>query len=619
MQIKSNKKLSLAIFIMSVIIIVSTLNLIFGILLENTFFDTSSDKSYSLSDASKQFLARNKKDISIRYYVSKDIKSQDAALWQYSQYLQRLFEQYQNYSKGKITLIPIEVTPFSNSEASAKRAGLEEIGLSEGNRHLYIGASFTDSDGQNISVPSFSLQRKEIVEDDITRILSVLSEGNDHTIGIISPYFKIAGENLALNPTPNWPFIKQLQMYGYNIKNIRSTIPVIDDDIDILLLYYPLNTDQKLLYAIDQYLMRGGKLIVFLDTFSINRFQETEQYVSYDSGLNSLLKNYGIEYVENTLVGNNQQNRPIVIDNQKVSYPFKTIISASEIMPHTINDNISELFVDHSGYFNILSNTPDVQVLFSTTSKSGQMSTDKIVDISYNSLIKNYHSTQKKYPLAVLVKASPYSIFSEALANPETTPFISLSLKPSQVLAIADADMMSEIAWNKNSGKQAQTKPFSSSYTSDNILFLRNAIDYMTQSNYTSVPKKQTVSKQSLHSAIYKFVFANNANEYNQTNDNLLDIRRKAEQIKNNLAGVSGTSQKRLKDLEDILRTQEEVSQKLRQIEYKIKSAYQQTQTNFNIAIIVGLPLLVIIMIFVIYLCYEKYIKSQARGLINEQ
>ena len=124
------------------------------------------------------------------------------------------------------------------------------------------------------------------------------------------------------------------------------------------------------------------------------------------------------------------------------------------------------------------------------------MQADKVADISYDNLLKNYVPAKTKYPLAVYAKSAPMSIFSvpvviENDANPNIPSFLSMPLKQSEILAIADADMMSEIEWQKH-------QPNSNIVinTSDNLLFLRNAIDYMVQSPYASIPAKKISDPQ---------------------------------------------------------------------------------------------------------------------------
>ena len=616
----ANKNWNITLLGLATLVLLFALNLLFSLLFGGFYFDITNDKRYTLTSETKKFLEDNKEPINIRLYVSNNLKNDE--LSQYAKYLRKLFDEYVKNSKNKLELIVVEVKPFTNTQAQAEKAEVKEFDFGDGVKHQYLGASFSNSKGRTIAISNFWPNRKPFVEDDITRVLSVLASRNRPVLGVMSPYFKVVESKHSLSSVGSWPFVKQLELAGYEIVRLSETSFSIDNRIDAVLVFYPMNLDVIGKYAIDQYLMRGGNVIVMLDSFAEERFKEKEDFFGYNSGLKDFLANVGVDYLENIVVGDNENGRSIVLDGNLVQYPFKILVKGDNIKKHNVMAGVNQLFVNHSGFFDFKKvDNIETNVLFATSEQSGVILAKNIADISYDNLIKNYETTEYVYPLALMLEGKFKSLYTEPLYETDTAlqqmpPFLSIPLKKAKLALIADVDMMSEIFWNANA--DGKTEGYSIVYSSDNFKFLRNLVDYMTESGFIGIANKRLVNGyNSLSKVFFNIATALYAKQKRNIEEKLVEIRHNI-LLRQEQYGVNVVSVKQVKDIERLRREELDVMQQLRKITYQTKEAYDSYLVFFAVLMIGVFPLLLTVLIWGIYYIYSRWVKRLAEDVINE-
>lgn len=584
-------------------------------------WDITADKRYSLSRETLDFLAKNEMNVSIRLYVSSDLAAKNPEFGAYALYIKKLLDEYRQNSRGLLDLTITEVQPFTNTQVAAEKAGVTELTLPSGETHLYLGASLTNPWGDSLTINGFYPKRQKDVEDDITRALSVLTSGVKKTIGVMSPYFNISMTANPLDNTTDWPFISQLRAAGFKIVPINEGMPYIPRSVDAVLVYYPLKLDRLGLYALDQYLMHGGNIIMMADSFSEERFRGKDTFVTYQSGVGSLLEKMGISYAEDILIGDNANSRPLVLDGQKIKYPFLLDVGETQITKNPITKGISKLWLDYAG---LLEYTPQkdlaATVLFTTGENSGAMSSEKVTEESYQSILKNYYVTEGKYPLAILLEGKFSSIFEEPLTGSQKLldampVFLTTGIENGKFLFVADADMALEILWSdaKISGI------YEAEFISDNMRFIRNAADYMTDSSYMSVPpKKQNNPSENLAAAFYKKALdtfaasqTDNAKEYAEVQQKIL---LKQEQM----SMTEIPSLKLAKEIEELQRKEERLREQSEFWIYLTKQEYEKSLSLFSQIVLIGFPLGFIMILAGVYKLYQIRLLRRIKGIRND-
>lgn len=598
------------------------LNLLVFLLFGDVNIDLTADKKYSLSDETINFLDKNKEQINIKFFVSKDLKYKNPKLAEYAEYIRKLLVEYKNKSNGYIDLTMVDVVPFENSEYEAKKSGIEEFDFNDGIKYQYLGIVFSNMYGQFDSINQLYPNRKLYVEDDITRILSVIAEKRKSNIGIISSLFNIAGENNPIKSTKIWPFVKNLKKFGYNILPIRSTVPFIDDSVDVVLLFYPVEANTPLKYALDQYLVRGGSVVIMTDAFFEERFRNMEKYYSYLSGLTEFLKNHGVSYAHNLLVGDNS-SRTVVMDGKKVSYPLKINITENMLSKHPINKNIDKIFYNHGSFFEYENQENKVMTVIAKTSdKAGVLEAIKITDLGYDDLIKKYKFTGKSHILSLLIEGmfEPYYTYppindAELLAR--LPIFQRTAQKEGKLLLIGDADIVNEVLWNADNKKGHDV--YNITYSSDNLYFLRNIFDYMSDSNYANVGKKKIVKNDINIANVFRKMAMDFYEEYRKDVINqLYGVKEKLLTIEEGKTEFDAFYTKKLKEKEQVIREENNLRQSLRKIVYLIEEKQALLMMSFSVFVIFVLPLTVIILLALMYKIYNNKLVKEIKGWIND-
>jgi len=285
------------------LLIAIAVNLIFGRV--STRIDLTEDKIYTLSDGTKAILGKLDTPVQIRYYFSQSAPDLDQGLRTYAQRVEDLLAEYRLHSKGKLEIKKLDPKPDSDSEDSANLDGVEGQMAQLGGDKIYFGLAISCLDAK-VAIPFISPQRERLLEYDLSRAISQVIKPTKANLGIMSglpifgamdPMAMMRGGGGRQEP---WVFINELKA-DFNVKEIPVTADKIDDDVNVLIVVYPKGVSEAAQYAIDQFVMRGGKLVAFLDPLSIldsrsNPQNPLQAAAGSGASLDKLLKAWGLEF-----------------------------------------------------------------------------------------------------------------------------------------------------------------------------------------------------------------------------------------------------------------------------------------------------------------------------------
>lgn len=269
--------------------------------------DLTQEKAYTLSDGTKAVLAKLAKldtPVKIRFYCtqSETATPETVFLKDYAGRVQDLLHEYQQVAGKHLVIQKFDPQPDSDAEDSARLDGLEPQQLSE-DENFYLGLCVNFAD-QRVAIPFLAPNREKLLEYDITRAISRVLEPEKPVVGIMSG-LPVFGEQpnpemmqMGQQGSAPWTFVQQLQQ-DYDVKNIPLDADKIDDDVKTLVVIFPRDISDKTEYAIDQFVLRGGKLIAFLDPQSAYANRQQNPMMGGPPGgasLDKLLKAWGIQF-----------------------------------------------------------------------------------------------------------------------------------------------------------------------------------------------------------------------------------------------------------------------------------------------------------------------------------
>lgn len=299
------RTLAIAGLVLLAILLVSV-NALSNRLFRGVALDLTQDKLFTLSDGTKEVLSSLKEPVTLRFYYSKKLGEAAPSFVPFITRVREMLERYRDLSGGKLRLEIYNPEPFSVLEDRAVGAGLRGIPLSRttGER-AFFGLVGTNTTDDREVVPIFSQQRARFLEYDLTRIIARLGNPKRKVIGLMTNLpLSSRGRGPAGFGRP-WVVITQLGQ-RFEVRQVTAGVEKIDEDIDVLMVVHPKNMQDKALYAIDQYVLGGGKAVFFVDphaeTAGIGQRSPLARLNS-GSELPKLLEAWGIEIAKDRVVG----------------------------------------------------------------------------------------------------------------------------------------------------------------------------------------------------------------------------------------------------------------------------------------------------------------------------
>jgi len=238
-------------------------------------------------------------DVDLTFYYSEEDSAELGFLRDYARRIVDLLDEYSLRAEGKLKVKVIDPAPFSEEEDQANVLGLQRITLGFGEEPIFFGMAARGASDNTELIEFLHPDREEFLEYDLTRLLLQVSRSNSPTLGLVSGVpFSGGFDQAQRRPSPPWQTYTQLREL-YDIESFGLDVADIPDSIDLLLLVHPTHATEQTLYAIDQYVMRGGTVLAFVDEFA-----QTDPLLSVASTtggknvkLSPLLQSWGLELV----------------------------------------------------------------------------------------------------------------------------------------------------------------------------------------------------------------------------------------------------------------------------------------------------------------------------------
>jgi len=272
--------------------------------------DLTQNRLYTLSPGTQQVLGELKEPVNLYFYFSREAAAKQAPLLMpYATRVREFLDEVAARSGGKIRLRVIDPQPFSEDEDHATEVGLQSLQSGSGDP-LYFGLAGTNSTDGRSAIPSFLPDREEFLEYDVAKLIHELATPKKPVIGLMSGLAMQGQFNpMTGQMSDPWPIVTQIDQL-FTVRTQSTDIDHIDKDVDVLMVVQPKQLSQKTLYAIDQFVMRGGKMLLFIDPNSgadTAGQDPSNPYAgamaNHSSNLEPLLSAWGVNYDPTKVIG----------------------------------------------------------------------------------------------------------------------------------------------------------------------------------------------------------------------------------------------------------------------------------------------------------------------------
>ncbi len=265
--------------------------------------DLTADKLHTLSDGTRQILKRVDGPIEMRLYVSKGKERMPEQLKTYVQSVEDLLGEFRVQSGNQIEIKKLDPEPDSEAEDSAKSDGIQGQPLSNG-EEFYLGVAI-ENPPEKVALQLMP-QREKLLEYDLARAVSQVLSTNKPIIGVMTPLQVMGGMNPMMmqmgrgGQSEPWVFVSELKR-DFDVQTVPMDTDSIDEKVKVLLVVHPKDITEKAQFAIDQFVLRGGRLVVFADALCLSDAQRPQMggmgmNFGTSSSLPKLFKSWGLDF-----------------------------------------------------------------------------------------------------------------------------------------------------------------------------------------------------------------------------------------------------------------------------------------------------------------------------------
>ena len=606
--------------------VILVLVILLGINILGNFFKVRADltegKLYSLSDGTKRILNKLDTEVEIRFYYSRDNASMPVQLRTYAQEVSDLLAEYQQAGHGKIKIVKLDPKPDSDAEDSARIDGVEAQTTNLTDK-IYLGLAVSCLDAKQ-SIPFLSPERETLLEYDISRAISSVANPKKAVVGVMSalPVLGKASPMMMMQrqqPTRPWIFVQELRE-NYALKEVPETTERIDPDISVLLLLYPKDITEAAQYAIDQFLLRGGRVIALLDPFSfvdsqLNGNQGMGGGQTFSANLPTLLKGWGLTFTDHQVVVDPTFATRIQRGNDEVQGdPSVLSITAAGInRKDPLGAATTDLLLPFAGTF---TGKPadglTEEVIVASSDRAGLVDATA-AQLGSDAVKRDWKAANTNYPLVVRLTGKFKTAYPNGVPvpnpspspnpSPESSPTPKPTATPAQlkegdgkgvVILIGDSDF----AFDTIAGREQQVLN-QTVYTpsNGNLNLIESAVEQLAgDSNLIGIRSRASANRPFL---VVNQMEAEAEEKYQAKIDGLQnslnDTRQKLAELQSGATGDQKTvlSAEQQAEIKKFQETEAKTDRELKQVRKDLRQEIDHLQTTVQWLDIAAMPLLV--------------------------
>ncbi|MGQ0525519.1 MAG: Gldg family protein [Betaproteobacteria bacterium] len=429
----------------------------------NARVDLTQGNVYTLSPGTKAIVSKLEAPVKIRLYYSQGSNAVPVGLKTFAKRVEDLLAEYRAASDGKVVVEKFNPEPDSDAEDSANLDGIDGQMTNTGDK-FYLGLSVSFLD-QKAAIPVLAPDRERLLEYDITRAISQVSTVKKPVIGVMSA-LPVLGRPLnpvlKQQPTEPWVLASELKRV-FDVREVKMETEKIDDDIKVLLVIHPRNLSETTEYAIDQFVLRGGKLIAFVDPYAYfdqqpdlqNPFggQQAGQSMFYN-----LFKAWGIDVNMGKVVAD------LTYASGEGPRLLPTLLSLNQEalnQEDVVTSQVGTLLVPFGGVFSGKLAEGLTQTVLAHTSKNSMLVDLIIATLSGEPSTRGFEPSGQQQPIAIRLSGKFKTAFPEGKPKPfaprdekkaekkeaaPAAPQLKESAEENSVVLVSDVDMLTDNA-----------------------------------------------------------------------------------------------------------------------------------------------------------------------------
>lgn len=429
--------------------------------------DLTEEKLYTLSEGTRTVLQKMDRNVTLMFFFTGSAPEVPAPLKTFAQQVEDLLKEYELAGGGKIHIEKYDPKPDSDAEDLAQRYGLEGQMLPPAGPTLFLGLVARSGDQQD-TIPLIDPRTENLMEYNITRMIHRVTTVRKPVVGIMSPLPLLGSQPSPFMPPglqsggqAAWAAFRELPR-DYETRTVAPTATSLDPDLDTLVVVHPKSLSDRTLFAIDQFVLRGGRLLAFVDPFCVSDRESASPMDPYggmgeqrSSTLGKLFDTWGVTYNPGRIVADIEATTPLRGRNNTIEQSplylslTRKNLATQDVLTAPVN---SLLMVMAGAFQDKVADGLRLTPLVSTSAKSALVDT-MMAQYDPNAFRRELRNNPKQYHLAVRLQGRFKTAFpggepsedARAATNSTNTAassFLKESKQDGNVILVADVDML---------------------------------------------------------------------------------------------------------------------------------------------------------------------------------
>ncbi len=572
--------------------------------------DLTTDKLYTLTPGTLHIVDTLQRPLRLTLYFSEHATRDLPQLRSYEQRVREMLQEMVARSHGRIRLQIIDPVPYSDDEASAEGNGLTAANGGSNGERVFFGLAGSAMPGgydgdsaddrapeKNLAIAFFDPAREAFLEYDIAKLLYELNQATKPAIGVISS-LPVNG-NPLLDEQP-WTVLQQTSQL-FDVEMIdAATLRAIDPAMKVLLLIHPKRLPEDAQYAIDQYVLKGGHLVVFVDP---DAELDTAPYApdsitfpDHGSDIPRLFAAWGVVYDPHKIVLDRSRALQIELAGSSLNHPAMLDLGAQELnRDDAVTASLQRINVSTAGYFDLAPNASARLVpLLQSSAEAEVVSTQRVLDASNDptTLLQNYKPDNAHYVLAARLRGTFDSAFPERAGEPG---YRASSAANAEVVLVADTDVLSDRLWVEPQTILGQTM---ARIFANNGDFVANLVDNLSGSSALLSIRGRSTSQRPFTrvQALRNVADRKFLQKERELEQELADTRRRLEELQpaKGSHGSNATAEQR-REIEKFRQRQLAINKELRDVQHQLNAEIDALGLRVKFINIVLVPALVVL------------------------
>jgi ABC-type uncharacterized transport system involved in gliding motility auxiliary subunit len=422
--------------------------------------DLTENRLYTLSEGTGRILGKIAEPVHIYLFYSDKATTNIPAIRTWAGRVREMLEAFAARSEGKLVLQVIDPLPFSEEEDRASGFGLRPINAGNSADPVYLGVAGTNSVGDDDIIPFLDPAKEAFLEYDLAKLVQTLAKPQKPVIGLLTG-LPLEGQFNPMSRQPAQPWVIAEQMRQlFEVRTLDAGIEAIAEDIEVLMVVHPKNLPDATLYAIDQFVLGGGRALFFVDPFAeVDRGDPSDPSGGLrSSSLNRLLAAWGIHVDDGSIVADDRYAMTVGLgaDSRPVRHLGVLGIDPAAMSPDDIiTGSLNLMTFAFPGHISRDQDaTASLQPLVESSELAALLPTEQLAIMSDPEMLRaGFEPSGTRHVLAARLGGRVPSAFPKGLPAPPGSDtavpasHLAAAAEPVNVVLVADTDLLADQLW----------------------------------------------------------------------------------------------------------------------------------------------------------------------------